>query len=163
MVRRIRPHEEAALRNLRLAALSEAPSAFGSTYAAEALLTTADWSERGQGRRARHERLSFAVTEDDDIVGLVGGYRSDAKSPRVELVSMWTHPTVRRMGIGRLLVNAVLDWARTCGAQCVELWVTRGNVGAENLYRQMGFVDTGDYQPLPSDPCKDELRMRVSL
>jgi hypothetical protein len=47
--------------------------------------------------------------------------------------------------------------------QAVELWVTRGNVGAENLYRVMGFVETGDYQPLPSDPCKEELRMCLDL
>jgi GNAT superfamily N-acetyltransferase len=96
-------------------------------------------------------------------VGLVGGYRPEPDSSRVELVSTWTHPVARRAGVGRLLVDAVLDWARICGAPAVELWVTRGNLGAEKLYRAMGFVDAGDYQPLPSDPCKEELRMRVDL
>jgi hypothetical protein len=57
----------------------------------------------------------------------------------------------------------VLDWAKTSGAHAVELWVTRGNVGAESLYRAAGFVDAGSYQPLPSDPCKEEVRMRVDL
>jgi hypothetical protein len=27
------------------------------------------------------------------------------------------------------------------------------------LYQRAGFALTGDYQPLPSDPCRDELRM----
>jgi hypothetical protein len=31
------------------------------------------------------------------------------------------------------------------------------------LYEATGFRLTGDYQPLPSDPCKDELRMRRAL
>jgi hypothetical protein len=28
------------------------------------------------------------------------------------------------------------------------------------LYEAAGFRLTGGHQPLPSDPCKDELRMR---
>jgi GNAT superfamily N-acetyltransferase len=76
---------------------------------------------------------------------------------------MWTQPIVRRTGVGRLLVKAVLDWAWTCGVEAVDLWVTHGNIGAESLYRMMGFVETGDHQPLPSDPRKQELRMSVVL
>lgn len=40
-----------------------------------------------------------------------------------------------------------------------ELWVTRSNDSALALYQRAGFALTGDYQPLPSDPCRDELRM----
>lgn len=163
VVRRIRPDEADLLRNVRLAALADTPSAFASTYADESLLTEEDWSDRARAGSAGATRATFFAVADDDIVGLVGGYSPDPASCRVELVSMWTHPAVRRTGVGRLLVNAVFDWARACGAQAVELWVTRGNVGAEKLYRGMGFVDTGDYQPLPSDPCKEELRMRAVL
>jgi hypothetical protein len=42
----------------------------------------------------------------------------------------------------------------------VDLWVTRGNDPAQGFYRAMGFRGTGDYLPLPSDPCKNELRQR---
>jgi GNAT superfamily N-acetyltransferase len=163
VVRRIRPDEGRSLRDVRLAALADAPSAFGSTYARESLLTANDWADSARVGSAGTKRATFFAVAGDEIVGLAGGYRDDPTSSRAELVSMWTHPVVRRSGVGRLLVNAVLDWARTCGVQGVELWVTRGNIGAANLYRAMGFVDTGDYQPLPSDPCKDELRMSVSL
>ncbi len=163
LVRRIRPNEGAALRDMRLAALADTPSAFGSTYAGEALRTAEDWADRARAGSAGLERATFFAVADGGIVGLVGGYRPEPTSSRAELVSMWTHPAARRTGVGRLLVDAVLDWARTCGALAVDLWVTRGNVGAENLYRAMGFVDTGDRQPLPSDPCKEEVRMRLDL
>jgi GNAT superfamily N-acetyltransferase len=163
VVRRIRPDEADSLRNVRLAALADSPSAFGSTYAGESSLTAKNWADRALAGSAGSERATFFAVADDDIVGLVGGLRPEPTSPRVELVSMWTHPIVRRSGVGRLLVKAVLDWARTCDAQAVQLWVTRGNVGAESLYRVMGFVETGDYQPLPSDPCKEELRMSIDL
>jgi hypothetical protein len=41
--------------------------------------------------------------------------------------------------------------------------VTRGNAPAHGLYQSMGFRETGGYQPLPSDPCKDEVRMALCL
>jgi ribosomal protein S18 acetylase RimI-like enzyme len=39
----------------------------------------------------------------------------------------------------------------------------RGNDAAQQLYESMGFIVTGDHKPLPSDPCKDEVRMSRSL
>jgi GNAT superfamily N-acetyltransferase len=163
VVRRIRSGEGAALCNVRLAALADAPSAFGSTYAEESLLTAGDWAGRAAAASAGPERATFFAVDDDAIVGLVGGYRPEPASTRIELVSMWTRPVARRTGVGRLLIGAVLDWAKAGGGQAVELWVTRGNVGAENLYRAMGFVDANEYQPLPSDPCREEVRMRLDL
>jgi hypothetical protein len=73
-VRRIRADESGVLRELRLAALSESPSAFASTHDAEAALPPAHWSQHaadtasgsdsaiflsraGRGARSRHRRL----------------------------------------------------------------------------------------------------------
>jgi GNAT superfamily N-acetyltransferase len=163
VVRRIRPGEAEALRLVRLAALTESPSAFGSTYAGESSLTIEEWTDRARAGSGGSDRATFFAVAGEDIVGLVGGYRPEPASAVVELVSMWTHPTVRRTGVGRLLVNAVVDWARACGAREVQLWVTRGNTAAEILYRAVGFAETGDYQPLPSDPCQDETRMTLAF
>lgn len=163
VVRRIRPDEGMVLRDLRLAALVDAPSAFASTYARESLLSAEDWEGRARQGSAGSARATFFAESADGIVGLVGAYRPGPVSSRVELVSMWTRPAARRTGVGRLLVQAVLDWARSCGARDVELWVAKGNVSAEKLYRTMGFVEVGDCQPLPSDPCKEEVRMRLVL
>ncbi len=70
---------------------------------------------------------------------------------------MWTDPAARSTGVGRALVDEVVAWAT---GESVQLWVTQGNSAAQRLYESCGFVLTGDYQPLPSDPCKDEVRMR---
>lgn len=100
---------------------------------------------------------------DGSVVGLVAAYRPDAAAPAVELVSMWVSPAQRRAGIAAELVDAVVRWAHHTGATTVELWVTRGNDAALRLYEAAGFRLTGTQQPLPSDPCKDELRMRRTL
>ena len=76
---------------------------------------------------------------------------------------MWVSPTHRRARTASELVDAVVRWAVETGAPTVELWVTRGNDAAVGLYEAAGFRLTGDHQPLPSDPCKDELRMRRAL
>jgi len=162
-VRRILPVEAETYRKVRLSALADSPAAFGSTHANESLLTDLEWEERARRSSAGTERAMFFALDGDSVVGLAGGYRPEPDTQTVELVSMWTDPAVRRKGVGRQLVNAVIDWAREGGAARVDLWVTRANAPAENLYRAMGFAETGDFQPLPSDPCKDEVKMRLEL
>ncbi len=159
-MRRIRPGEWVELRDTRLAALADAPSAFASTTAREAAFGDEEWRERAHAAAEGAERATFLAREGARVVGLVGGFRAGTVDGAVvELVSMWTDPRHRRRGVGRALVRAVVDWAATTGAERVELWVTQGNAPAQQLYEAMGFVPTGDHQPLPSDPCRDERRM----
>lgn len=162
-IRRIAPGDETTLRSVRLAALADAPSAFGSTHAAEADRSDEEWSARATEAASGTRRAIFLAQVEADTIGIAGGYR-EAHDPEIAvLVSMWTAPAVRGLGVGRLLVGTVADWAAASGATSVELWVTRGNAPAQRLYESMGFAQTGDHQPLPSDPCADEVRMRCVL
>jgi GNAT superfamily N-acetyltransferase len=162
-VRRVLSDEGDGLRDVRLAALKESPTAFGSLYEDEARRTDLDWGYRARSGAAGVDRVTFFAVVDGDVVGLVGGYRPEANRSDAELVSMWTSPGARRAGVGRALVSAVIDWAREVAATSLCLWVTRGNEPALRLYESMGFRDTGGRQPLPSDPCKDEIRMTLAL
>jgi GNAT superfamily N-acetyltransferase len=162
-VRRIQPDDGPELRAVRLDALADSPSAFGSTHAAEAERSDDEWSERARLASSGTDRITFLARIDHRTVGIVGGYREEPQQDQVELVSMWIDPAVRRTGIGQRLVGAVVEWAADTGASSVGLWVTRGNSPAQLLYESMGFRETGEYQPLPSDPCKDEVRMVLEL
>ncbi len=162
-VRRARPGDAAVLKEVRLAALLDSPFAFGSTYAAEAKMTEAEWALRTTRASSGRDSVMFLAWLDGRPSGIVGGYRPEHSDEAVELVSMWTAPHARRSGLARLLVQAVIDWAVDTGSSSVGLWVTRGNTPAQTLYKSMGFHETGDYQPLPSDPCKDEVRMSLAL
>ncbi len=153
--RRIRPDDGQLLKKVRLAALLDTPSAFGSSHAAEVQNSDERWVELAAERAEGSDHATCFALDGDDVVGLVGGHRLDAET--VELVSMWTDPSARGRGVGAVLVDAVVEWA---DGSAVELWVTRGNDAAQRLYERCGFTVTGDVQPLPSDPCKDEVRMR---
>ncbi len=160
-VRRIEPHQAGLLRAVRLAALADTPTAFGSTLERELGFDEAEWVNRARHSAAGDERCIFFAWHDDErIAGIAGGYRVDpADPPLVDLVSMWIDPSSRRSGTARRLIDAVVEWATDLGAERVDLWVTRGNEPARLLYEATGFTETGDHQPLPSDPCKDEIRM----
>ena len=166
VVRRITAADAALLRQVRLAALHDAPEAFASTYAAEAAMAEGDWALRASGGASGADRFTGLAFDGDDCVGLVGGFRNehDGHHADIDLVSMWVAPSHRGSGVAEQLVDAVLEWARDdARAQVVGLWVTRGNDRAQRFYERLGFVETGDVQPLPSDPCKDEVRMVFGL
>lgn len=163
MVRRIRSDEGLTLRSVRLAALAESPFAFASSYASEAASRYEQWEARARADAAGVDRISFFAVINDEIVGIIGAFRPEPDQSVIRLVSMWTSPTARRAGTGTALVGAVLDWATECSATTVHLWVTRDNAPARRLYELMGFRETGESQPLPSDPSLHELGMALDL
>jgi GNAT superfamily N-acetyltransferase len=162
-VRRIVPTDWTVLKTTRLAALADSPFAFGSTYDEEVTRSDEDWQERAGLAAAGPARSTFLARTGHRVVGLAGGHREEDQPSSVQLVSMWTSREMRRSGAGRLLVSAVVRWATDTNAASVGLWVTRGNEPAQRLYETMGFRVTGDVQPLPSDPCADEIRMLLDL
>jgi GNAT superfamily N-acetyltransferase len=150
------------LRDVRLRALAEAPSAFGSTLARERGRTEAEWRQwAGRGRTGRG--VTFVAEDGERFVGLAGGYPEEEHPEAVHLVSMWVDPAERQGGLGRALVDAVVGWARDRGALMVNLWVTDGNGPAIALYRSCGFQPTGQHQPLPSNTSLREEKYRLDL
>lgn len=162
-VRRIRASEGEQLKEIRLRALAESPWAFASTLDAEVTRSADLWEAAAETRAGGTEAATFVADRDGTWIGVVGGFRAPSQQAVVELVSMWVAPGHRGLGVGRQLVGAVLGWARDTGAGAVQLWVTRGNDAAIGLYGRAGFVLTEDHQPLPSDPCREELRMVSDL
>jgi GNAT superfamily N-acetyltransferase len=71
---------------------------------------------------------------------------------------MWVEPARRSNGIGASLVEQVLGWARTWDARSVILAVTESNTGGAEFYEHLGFVDTGEREPLREG---SELRVRI--
>ena len=138
VVRRLDPSDAALLRELRLRALAEEPTAFGSTYDREAAFDDELWVSRLQPQANPH---FVAATDDGVVVGLAAGIRSD--DGNAELVAMWVAPEARGSGAADALVEAVLAWARSASFPGLRLHVTEGNERAERLYERHGFRRTG--------------------
>ncbi len=157
VVREVKPDDWEALRDVRLAALREAPSAFGSSYAREASFTEEQWRGRINDRSVTY----FAyLPENPEPAGLAGVYVADGVA---DVVSMWVRPSARGHAVGEALIGATADWAKARDHAWLLLWVTESNAPARKLYERCGFTLTGERQPLPSDPAIPEIRMRRLL
>jgi GNAT superfamily N-acetyltransferase len=157
-VRQAKPDEWELMRDVRLAALRDAPGAFASTYAREAQYTEEQW--RGRWLSDRITMFFADVTDMPGSVGLAGAYVEDGVA---DLISMWVRPDARGRGAGEALVGAAAGWARARGHDTLYLWVAEDNAAARRLYERCGFTPTGDRQPLPSNPAVPEIRLRLPL
>jgi ribosomal protein S18 acetylase RimI-like enzyme len=143
---------------VRLCALQDTPSAFGSTYAKECQLSDAEWAERVT-RWSGEQGIGFLAMDGGTACGIAGSFLDSSDATRAHLISMWTAPTHRQQGIGRLLVNEVLQWARSRGARTLLLMVTSTNETAMSFYQRLGFTRTGRTVPYPNDPSLIEYEM----
>ena len=165
---RLRPDDWRSQRDLRLAALLDAPEAFGATHAQMVTHTEADW-------RADLGRIAAWQVRDEGMpVGMVRMVVSDGDGevvphPEVAstrrawsdaltayLISMFVARTARGTGAGELLVRTVLDEAKSLGLHHIWLDVTSTNEYAARLYERCGFVVTGQTTPHPREACQCE-------
>ena len=153
-IRRVRAGEWAAYRQVRLAALAEAPYAFSTTLDQESAKDDAYWQDR-----AAHGIPMFIAWQDGEPAGLAGAFVvPDGELPRGvrrawHLVSMWVSPSARGSGLAERLVQAVADAARANGATRLILWVTDVNERARAFYSRLGFLPTGARQLVrPDEP-----------
>jgi len=146
----------------RLAALRDAPSAFGSTYARESQFSDAVWLDRAS--KSTSERSAGYLAMDGASSCGIAWVTGDNQDPSVAwVVSMWVAPTHRRRGVGRLLINTIVTWARDRAIRTLKLMVTSNNDPAICFYQRLGFKATGNTEPYPNDPMLVENEMSRRL
>lgn len=158
VVRRAEEHQWEQVREIRLAALQDSPSAFASTFQREVGFDEATW--RGRMRNAAW----FLAYDGTRAVGLIAGIREpDAPAGERHVVSFWVAPDQRGRGVAGALLTSVIDWAREGGAHLVTLWVVDGNEPATRLYARHGFRPTGERQPVPGSASSIESKLALHL
>jgi ribosomal protein S18 acetylase RimI-like enzyme len=149
-IRRATPEDWRVVKSVRLAALTEAPYAFGSTYQRERGRVAAQWRDWIGSEATRDKEGIWLAMRGTEQVGIVGAFHETKTS--VMLIAMWVAPEARRTGTGRRLTRTVVEWAAEVGARRVTLWVADDNPEAIGLYRTTGFKPTGKSRPLSSAP-----------
>lgn len=158
----ITPQNVCLFKQVRFRALQDAPHAFGATYAKESQFDDAEWLRRVE-RMNGEKGMGFLAMDGDAACGIVGALLDANNTTRAQLVSMWTAPTHRQRGIGRLLVNEILKWARLRNARTLLLMVTSNNEPAIRFYEKLGFARTGRTEPYPNDPAVIEYEMSLPI
>ena len=103
-IRRIRADEGLRLRALRLRALSDSPTAYGSTLASEELYPESIWHERAASGAAG----AIVAEHDNRLLGMATGLAADSPTHdelNPTMVAVFVDGTVRQQRVG-------LGWSR---------------------------------------------------
>ena len=152
-LRRVTADDWATWRPVRLAALADAPQAFGSRLE--------DWQDAPEHRWRTRLSLPGAVdllaVEDDDVVGMASGVPDPDDLALAELISMWVAPGARGRGLVARLVDEVARVLVAQGVERLELSVMPDNDRARRAYERTGFTATDE----PGDLLPDGRRETV--
>ena len=124
---------------VRLRSLREHPEAFGSSFEEEQDRTP----EQIVSLLVNPSVRVCGAWNDSELVGIVAVSQNQRAKTRHRAMigGMYVVPEARGQGIGRALIEAALDFARSCeGVEDVALAVTVGNDAARHLYVQAGFT-----------------------
>jgi len=88
----------------------------------------------------------FLAVENGNLVGTCAAVHGGGST--VEIAKLVTAPFARRRGIGRLLAQTVIEYAKGKGAKKVLLVSSTKLKSVLGLYASMGFI----HRPLPAQP-----------
>jgi [ribosomal protein S18]-alanine N-acetyltransferase len=154
----IRPLSNADLPHVRTW-MRDAPEA--PAWSEDDLLGLVNVATGNQGKTRR----AWVAEEASGLTGFaVAAALSIPDAPpecELELVLVPAH--ARRQGIGGMLVQTVLAWARDRGAKEIWLEVRESNTRALGLYQRCGFTTAGRRPGYYVDPPEDALLMRCRI
>jgi RimJ/RimL family protein N-acetyltransferase len=137
-VRGLLPADSASYRRIRLEALRSAPEAFGSTFEAESAEPLSWFAARLDSAAV------FGAFDGGDLIGIAGLFVKEGRKEAHKgvLWGMYVRRDARGAGIGRRLVEAVVEHARW-RVELLQLIVVSTNAPARRRYAGLGFVEYG--------------------
>ena len=159
-IRRLRLDDANSFRAIRLEALKANPEALGSTFEVEDKLDVAWFAGRLENSHV------MGAFRDGELVGTAGFaiQQGQKNAHKGRLWGMYVRPSSRNLGVGRLLLSAVLDVARE-NVELIQLSVVKENRPARRLYESVGFLEFG-MEPKASklgDKYYDEAHMALDF
>jgi ribosomal protein S18 acetylase RimI-like enzyme len=152
---RLPAEEWPAYRKLRLEALQTEPQAFHSTFSESATRPDSFWRERLEAAAEGEDNwLLFARDSSGKLTGMVGAI---IEEPRVaSVISVYVTSGARGLGIGRELMNTLLEELNSRGFIKARLQVNTIQKAAFGLYLKCGFQVVEELKFLPGDGRSDD-------
>jgi ribosomal protein S18 acetylase RimI-like enzyme len=137
-LRRLAPDDAALYRDIRLQGLAESPDALSSTLEAEEHRPLEAFAERLTDSHV------IGAFNDGHLVGVAGFYVQPGPkhAHKGMLWGMYVRPAYRGLGLGRMLVEAIVEHASE-RVELLQLVVVSDNAPGRRLYESLGFVEYG--------------------
>ena len=100
----------------------------------------------------------FVAKIDEKAVGYIGYMLIAGEA---DIINIGILPEFRGIGIGNMLMDAMIDNLKENNAMCVHLEVRKSNNVAISLYEKYGFIATGVSKNHYKDPTEDAVRMSL--
>ena len=127
----------------------------------ERLCFSRPWSRQALKEELTNPAACFLVGEEAGEVLGYAGMHCAAGECYVDNVAVF--PEARRQGVGRKLMEALLQAAAARGGEFLSLEVRPSNLGALALYRGLGFREVGRRRRFYDDPVEDGLLLTKDL
>ncbi len=115
------------------------------------------WSENGLKSELNNNFARFFVAfSDDRIAGYIGSHNVLGE---VYITNVAVFPEFRRNGVGKALVEFLVDRMKTEKAEFVTLEVRKSNIKAISLYEKCGFQKVGERKKFYEKPIEDAILM----
>ena len=140
-------------KTIQLEALRIDQQAFGSSYKDWAIASDEKWQER-----AFNSGTKIVLARDGNRpIGLVGYHVKD-NSEEAHLWGMFVATEYRRKGIGKKLLEKIIELAKKIpNVKKISLDVNPEQVSAIELYKSIGFTETGKRNYLMGDGVERQL------
>ena len=149
LVRRLEENEFDLLRQLRLAALADAPTMFLQTFDDAASYSDEAWRTRARRYAEATTGICFIAYRPAHPIGMAFGFVDGERSSVARVGGMWVAPKARRAGAGAKLLRAVREWAAERRCAELRLHVFHAGRDAVSFYRSQGL------RILAPEPDKD--------
>ena len=149
-------NDGALLRQLRIAALTDAPYAFGARFEDELAKPLASFDIIASRHACSETSTSFFAFIANVPIGMIGAFQEQYPPFRSFICSLWLEPAHRGTSAATKLVQTACSWLRRSSEQDVFAWVSDCNHRAQAFYRKLDFIPTTEHQPLPSNPYEYE-------
>ncbi|MEH1882976.1 MULTISPECIES: GNAT family N-acetyltransferase [unclassified Nostoc] len=139
IIRQLTKYDVKDYRNIRLEALYKNPDSFGTTDHEEAIKTIEQFQDR---ILVDNNNFILGCLEDKELIGIFAFHQESRIKLRHKayITSMYVQQEHRRKGIGKLLLNELIERAKAINeVEILLLDIVEGNFLAKQLYLSLGL------------------------
>jgi ribosomal-protein-alanine N-acetyltransferase len=119
------------------------------------------WTRENFAKELQGEFMRFFLAmEPPEILGYGGYWKAGSEA---QITNVVVRKEFRCKGIGRRLVEFILDCARGEMCETCTLEVRRSNTHAQSLYQSLGFTLKGTRPKIYKNPVDDAVLMEMKL
>ncbi len=126
----------------------------------EALCFSEPWSEKSLELLLGESATGFVCVSEGRVLAYGGMLIAPDEG---QITNVAVHPDARREGLGRAIVDALIEEALERGLEQVSLEVRVSNLAAIALYERAGFTVEGKRKSFYRRPTEDALIMLKSI